>query len=267
MYELREASWFDRGTGHCKGIYDDSQDLALIIVEAEDLPGEKPSGDDGGPADGPGGFLKEDLLLTAKVGKDDVYARQQGLDGSHGRERLLISIDTLIVWTEQGTQLDIALSFQDTEGCEDVWQFIKEVQRHLSNLPSESGSDLSYLQSCAYGFIGESDQSQIPSSSSPILGSPVLGAGPSQVSVLERPVWEVPSLANIKYSCLIFRRAGRLISDSRDQEMWLRMQAKSTPGRERAVEHILSEVSELSSIAQVSVDGSAGLHQAVDHRI
>ena len=78
MYELRDASWFDRGTGHCKGIYDDSQDLALIVVEAEDSPGEKASDDDGGVADGPGGFLKEDLLLTSRVEKEDIYARQQG---------------------------------------------------------------------------------------------------------------------------------------------------------------------------------------------
>lgn len=46
--------------------------------------------------------------------------------------------DTLIVWTEPTTQLDIALSFQDAEGCEDIWQFICDVQRHLNNLPSES---------------------------------------------------------------------------------------------------------------------------------
>ena len=45
--------------------------------------------------------------------------------------------DTLIVWTEPSTTLDIALSFQDAEGCEDIWQFIAEVQRHLNNLPGE----------------------------------------------------------------------------------------------------------------------------------
>lgn len=41
--------------------------------------------------------------------------------------------DTLIVWTDMATQLDIALSFQDPTGCEDIWQFIMEVQRHLKN--------------------------------------------------------------------------------------------------------------------------------------
>jgi hypothetical protein len=49
------------------------QDMALIIVEAED--GDAKSGDE---AEGPGGFLKEELLLSARVEKEDIYARQQG---------------------------------------------------------------------------------------------------------------------------------------------------------------------------------------------
>lgn len=73
MYELRDSSWHDRGTGHCKGVYDDTQDLALIIVEAEDMN----EGKEGAP-EGEGGFLKEELLLSSRVEKDDIYARQQG---------------------------------------------------------------------------------------------------------------------------------------------------------------------------------------------
>jgi protein phosphatase-4 regulatory subunit 3 len=46
--------------------------LALIIVEAEDLSEGKESGE------GEGGFLKEELLLSTRVEKDDIYARQQG---------------------------------------------------------------------------------------------------------------------------------------------------------------------------------------------
>jgi protein phosphatase-4 regulatory subunit 3 len=42
----------------------------------------------------------------------------------------VISLDTLIVWTEpDGT--DYALSFQDVEGCAEIWDFIIEVQRHF----------------------------------------------------------------------------------------------------------------------------------------
>ncbi|WOO79694.1 putative protein [Vanrija pseudolonga] len=178
VYELRDQAWFDRGTGHCKGVYDDQNDVALLIVEAEDAL------DEGRPADdpeGPGGFLKDELLLNAQVSKDDVYTRQQ---------------ETLIVWTDQATQQDIALSFQDPEGCEDIWQFLMEVQKHLNN--------------------------QLASSSSPLAASPLLG-GPG-LGTPSRDQWQAPSLANIK-----------------EHEMWLRMQAKSAAGRERAVEHIIGE--------------------------
>jgi protein phosphatase-4 regulatory subunit 3 len=67
VYELRDGNWHDRGTGQCKGIYDDSQDLAALIVESEDMEKE-----------GEGGFLKEEMLLHTKVEKDDIYQRQQG---------------------------------------------------------------------------------------------------------------------------------------------------------------------------------------------
>jgi len=39
--------------------------------------------------------------------------------------------DSLIVWTEPDGA-DYALSFQDAEGCAEVWNFIIEVQRHLN---------------------------------------------------------------------------------------------------------------------------------------
>lgn len=77
VYELRDSSWFDRGTGHCKGVYDDTQDLALIIVEAEDMSEGKEG--EAAATEGEGGFLKEELLLSTKVEKEDIYARQQGI--------------------------------------------------------------------------------------------------------------------------------------------------------------------------------------------
>lgn len=43
-----------------------------------------------------------------------------------------IITDTLIVWTEPDG-IDYALSFQDPEGCGEVWNFIQEVQRHMNN--------------------------------------------------------------------------------------------------------------------------------------
>ena len=45
--------------------------------------------------------------------------------------------DTLIVWTEPDG-VDYALSFQDPEGCAEVWNFILEVQRHMNNSGSTS---------------------------------------------------------------------------------------------------------------------------------
>jgi protein phosphatase 4 regulatory subunit 3 len=41
-------------------------------------------------------------------------------------------LETLIVWTEPDG-VDYALSFQDPEGCSEVWNFIQEVQQHLRN--------------------------------------------------------------------------------------------------------------------------------------
>ena len=47
----------------------------MLIVEAEDVPDNKAAEEEN---DGPGGFLKEDLLLSSRVEKDDIYSRQQG---------------------------------------------------------------------------------------------------------------------------------------------------------------------------------------------
>lgn len=41
------------------------------------------------------------------------------------------AVETLIVWTEPDG-VDYALSFQDPEGCAEVWHFIEEVQRHMN---------------------------------------------------------------------------------------------------------------------------------------
>lgn len=43
---------------------------------------------------------------------------------------LTFNLDTLIVWTEPDG-VDYALSFQETEGCSEVWNFISEVQQHM----------------------------------------------------------------------------------------------------------------------------------------
>ncbi|KAF5863094.1 Platinum sensitivity protein [Aspergillus alliaceus] len=96
VYELRDNDWFDRGTGFCTGqILDDEP---RIFVESEDEP--------------------DRVLLETKICKDDGYQKQQ---------------ETLIVWTEpNGT--DMALSFQEAEGCAVIWNFVNGVQQHLTSL-------------------------------------------------------------------------------------------------------------------------------------
>lgn len=131
VYELKNNDWFDRGTGFCTGriinVRDDEttalrtppvesgqhvadffgQEESKIYVEAEDEPNR--------------------LLLETKISKDDGYQKQQ---------------DTLIVWTESnGT--DMALSFQEAEGCAAIWEFVSQVQQHLLSLggPDDALSD------------------------------------------------------------------------------------------------------------------------------
>lgn len=80
-------------------------------------------------------------------------------------------LDTLIVWTEPDG-VDYALSFQDPEGCSEVWNFILEVQRHMN-----SGGALSSTHSptSSSGQTLLDDQSTITS-------SPQLGSEPTSVT-------------------------------------------------------------------------------------
>ncbi|KAI4120202.1 MAG: hypothetical protein LQ338_007186, partial [Usnochroma carphineum] len=105
VYELRNNDWFDRGTGFCTGRV--AGEESRIYVESEDQP--------------------ERMLLENRISKDDGYQKQQ---------------DTLIVWTESsGT--DMALSFQEAEGCAAIWEFLSQVQQHLMAMsgPDDALSD------------------------------------------------------------------------------------------------------------------------------
>lgn len=75
-----------------------SQDEARIHVQSEDEP--------------------ERTLLETKISKDDGYQKQQ---------------DTLIVWTEANVT-DMALSFQEAEGCAVIWEFISDAQQKLGGV-------------------------------------------------------------------------------------------------------------------------------------
>ncbi|KAK3987865.1 component of IIS longevity pathway SMK-1-domain-containing protein [Cladorrhinum sp. PSN332] len=96
VYELRSNDWFDRGTGFCTACFVSVEEgqpkEPRVIVQSEDQP--------------------ERLLLESKVIKEDGFQKQQ---------------DTLIVWTDNG--VDMALSFQEADGCQSIWKFIDSVQQ------------------------------------------------------------------------------------------------------------------------------------------
>lgn len=65
---------------------------ARIIVAAEEAPEER-------------------TLLETVISKQSQFQKQQ---------------DTLIIWTEPATSVDMALSFQEADGCTSIWKFINE---------------------------------------------------------------------------------------------------------------------------------------------
>jgi protein phosphatase-4 regulatory subunit 3 len=108
-------------------------------------------------------------------------------------EESLTDVDTLIVWTEPGSQLDIAMSFQDAEGCHDIWSFIIEVQRHLNSLPGDCS-----VAAAVMVLLTLPGDSAAPSSSSPLSASPMLGVTTQAAINHDRP-WQLPTLANIRW--------------------------------------------------------------------
>ncbi|KAG9324976.1 hypothetical protein KVV02_000485 [Mortierella alpina] len=60
---------------------------------------------------------EKEVLLSSRIRVgDDLYQRQQ---------------DTLIVWSED--DVDLALSFQEADGCSEIWDDINEVQQHYAD--------------------------------------------------------------------------------------------------------------------------------------
>ncbi|KAL2755189.1 hypothetical protein ACRALDRAFT_2042961 [Sodiomyces alcalophilus JCM 7366] len=99
VYELRNNDWFDRGTGFCTAGFTQQSDDGhardpRVYVESEDQP--------------------DRLLLETKICKEDGFQKQQ---------------ETLIVWTEPSSGTDMALSFQEAEGCHLIWKFISGIQK------------------------------------------------------------------------------------------------------------------------------------------
>jgi protein phosphatase-4 regulatory subunit 3 len=115
VYELIGARWVDQGTAFCFGQFQEETGAALLIARSE--------------------RNYNDIILSTAIRSNDVYQRQQGSCDFLRLFRTLAnigsSLDTLIVWTEPDG-VDYALSFQDPEGCSEVWNFICEVQQHMN---------------------------------------------------------------------------------------------------------------------------------------
>lgn len=91
LYALNaDRQWDDRGTGHVSSCYVERLKGTSLLVRAE--------------SDG-------SLLLESKIQPDTAYQKQQ---------------DTLIVWSE-GDNFDLALSFQEKAGCDEIWEKICQV--------------------------------------------------------------------------------------------------------------------------------------------
>lgn len=111
VYELRNNDWFDRGTGFCSAAYhttEEGRKEPRVFVESEDDP--------------------KRVLLETHVQKEDGFQKQQ---------------ETLIVWQEPGTHLDMALSFQEAEGCSAIWDFIDRIQKAYLNALAGADDGLS----------------------------------------------------------------------------------------------------------------------------
>ena len=91
VYTLNEErQWDDQGTGHVSSAYVEKLLGMTLIVRSEQ---------DGG------------LLLESRILPNTAYQKQQ---------------ETLIVWSE-GENTDLALSFQEKAGCDEIWEKICEV--------------------------------------------------------------------------------------------------------------------------------------------
>ncbi|KAJ5040454.1 uncharacterized protein L3040_006110 [Drepanopeziza brunnea f. sp. 'multigermtubi'] len=112
VYELKNNDWFDRGTGFCVASFAFNevtrQEEPRVTVQSEEKP--------------------DVTLLETRICKEDSFQKQQ---------------DTLIVWTEPTTSVDMALSFQESEGCATIWKFVNNIQQQLLAIggPDDALSD------------------------------------------------------------------------------------------------------------------------------
>lgn len=93
VYYLLGEDWLDNGTGYCMGEVDSESKKPYFVVRNE--------------------LDSDNVILKSFLEGSIQYQRQQ---------------ETLIVWTDS-TGKDLALSFQENEGCADLCEFIVKVQQ------------------------------------------------------------------------------------------------------------------------------------------
>ncbi|XP_071833299.1 serine/threonine-protein phosphatase 4 regulatory subunit 3A-like isoform X2 [Apostichopus japonicus] len=92
LYVLNEErQWDDKGTGHVSYCYVDTMNGMCLLVRSE---------------------TNGSMLLESKIQPDTAYQKQQ---------------ETLIVWSENDNY-DLALSFQEKAGCDEIWEIICQIQ-------------------------------------------------------------------------------------------------------------------------------------------
>lgn len=105
VYTLNEdRQWDDRGTGHVSYSYVERLKGMTLLVRAEQ---------------------DSSVLLESKILPDTAYQKQQ---------------ETLIVWSEtdatENESTDLALSFQEKAGCDEIWEQICQVNHFNFNFSS-----------------------------------------------------------------------------------------------------------------------------------
>ncbi|KAI6247570.1 hypothetical protein HI914_04327 [Erysiphe necator] len=107
VYELRNDDWFDFGTGFCNTTFVFNEvthaEEPRLFVYSEKEP--------------------DCTILDTKIYTTDGFKKQS---------------ETLIVWKESRTNLDMALSFQESEACSVIWKFVDHIQQQFHNLSNAS---------------------------------------------------------------------------------------------------------------------------------
>ena len=108
LYQLNnDGQWDDHGTGKVSCRHSSNDSGAYLIVMSEDT--------ENGPVQ---------QLFHGKVAvHNNIYQRQR---------------DTIITWQQPDTMVDLALSFQDVEGCQDIWDALQKCQLPC-NIENDSG--------------------------------------------------------------------------------------------------------------------------------